>query len=777
MIEPEIPKNEAKRLDALHAYQILDTLPEKAFDDLTFIASQICEVPIALISLIDSDRQWFKSKLGLTVSETDRSFSFCAHAILNPDKILEVNDTLKDERFSENPFVQDDPFIRFYAGMPLITEAGEALGTLCVIDQKPRELTNAQRRALEALSRQVMAQLELRNRLNVSKERTLHFESILEAAGDAVFELSSRGRFSYVNEYMVSMCGQSRSDLLNMHFLDLIHSADRKRVNDYYVDMIKNAEVNSSIQFRIKHPSGNEVTVSQNVQLVYEKGLFSKAIGIVRDISNKKELEQQLKLTQLSVNLSPVGFAVVQKDARVVSFNTRYAELLGVSFEDMETQFVYEFDTHFDEASWDEHWEEMLKINDMQMETQFQHVDGSFRSVELRLKMLDFEDKNFIHAVALDITARKEQEAVLNHYKDLLEKTNEIARIGTWEVDLQRNIPHWSKITREIHEMPEDFEPDLSTAIDFYKPGENRTRITGVFGDAVAKGVSFDEVLEIITGKGNNKWVRTIGIPVVNKGACERIYGMFQDITVQKMNENILTERKQQLEFANEELQRFAYMVTHDLKLPLSNIRGHMDIIKMEAPPEADMLLQSIGWVAESLNQADEKIAAVLEVASYENDLPAASELYLTSISEAALKAAESIESKLNAAEGTIEIDIPAHIKVLANKNSLESIFENLFSNAVKYSRSGVSPKIIVKATSEEAQAIITVQDNGLGMNLKKDGKKLFSMFGRIHSDLNVSGTGIGLYLTRKGIMNLGGDLSVISSLGKGSTFTIQLPL
>lgn len=155
---------EEARLKALHSYKILDTDPEKAFDDLTILASHICETPVAMISLIDSDRQWFKSKVGVSISETPREVAFCTVAIQQPDLFV-VPDATKDARFSSNPFVVSDPKIRFYAGAPFTSADGHPLGTLCVVDVVPRELTPSQQNALLALSRQVQAQFELRKNL------------------------------------------------------------------------------------------------------------------------------------------------------------------------------------------------------------------------------------------------------------------------------------------------------------------------------------------------------------------------------------------------------------------------------------------------------------------------------------------------------------------------------------------------------------------------------------------------------------------------------------
>lgn len=160
-MKAKVPTREAARLEALRQYRILDTPSEQAYDDITALAAFICDVPIALVSLVDSDRQWFKSKVGLNVDETSRDVSFCAHAILG-ESIMIVNDALCDHRFNDNPLVTCTPNIRFYAGVPLHTPDGYSIGTLCVIDHQPRELSDAQIKTLEALARQIVMQLELK---------------------------------------------------------------------------------------------------------------------------------------------------------------------------------------------------------------------------------------------------------------------------------------------------------------------------------------------------------------------------------------------------------------------------------------------------------------------------------------------------------------------------------------------------------------------------------------------------------------------------------------
>ena len=206
MVAPPTPSNETRRLETLRGLKLLDTPPEERFDRVTRLAKQIFSTPIALVSLVDADRQWFKSAQGLDAPETPRNVSFCGHAILD-DKIMVVNDAAKDQRFCDNPLVCNDPNIRFYAGYPLSAPDGSRVGTLCVIDRVPREISREQAQLLRELGRMVEEEL---------------VDAVL-ATNDPVTSLSNRNGFLMVAEHLLSMCVRTEqpATMLLVHFQNL----------------------------------------------------------------------------------------------------------------------------------------------------------------------------------------------------------------------------------------------------------------------------------------------------------------------------------------------------------------------------------------------------------------------------------------------------------------------------------------------------------------------------------------------------------------------------
>ncbi|MEO0986163.1 MAG: GAF domain-containing sensor histidine kinase [Cyanobacteria bacterium J06639_14] len=226
------PANEVKRLAKLLEYDILDSLPEQRYDDLTEIAAHICGAPIALVSLLDGDHQWFKSRYGIDTTEAPREHSFCTYAILEPETTFIVADSSTDERFHKNPFVAQEPHIRFYAGASLVTSSGLPLGTLCVLDTVPRHLTDQQDKALQALSRQVVAQLELHRQSVQLQQEKNDLQQTLEQLKMTQASLLQAEKMAAISELTVDIANKISDPLTFIH-------GNLQCCNDYAQELLK----------------------------------------------------------------------------------------------------------------------------------------------------------------------------------------------------------------------------------------------------------------------------------------------------------------------------------------------------------------------------------------------------------------------------------------------------------------------------------------------------------------------------------------------------------
>ena len=346
-----LPPDEIPRLAELRRYNVLDTPPEQAFDDLTQLAAQICQVPMALVSLVDQDRQWFKARVGVEGTETPRDIAFCAHSILHQDEIFEIRDARDDPRFTSNPLVTEGPRIRFYAGAPLVGPGGHALGALCVMDRTPRTLTPEQLAALRTLSRAVVAQLELRRKtaelensvgqheragvllrekieqlaaaekeagrlLGIAEKSRRGLLSVLEdekRSGQSLRDSEERfrqmtesidemfymtdpgnGALLYISPAYEKIWGRTRASLFEFpeKWVDAIHPEDRERV--LAVAASKHLRGYQEQHYRILRPNGSVRWLRDRSFPVKDAGgKLIRMVGVTQDITEQKELETQ----------------------------------------------------------------------------------------------------------------------------------------------------------------------------------------------------------------------------------------------------------------------------------------------------------------------------------------------------------------------------------------------------------------------------------------------------------------------------------------------------
>ena len=341
---PQQSTREALRLAALERLAVLDTLPERAYDDLVALAAQICGTPIALISLVDAKRQWFKAKIGLTADETHRDYAFCAHAIEVPDQVLEVEDASRDPRFADNPLVTGAPNIRFYAGAPIVTPNGHPLGTVCVIDSKPRQLDAAQLRALEALARYASHLLATRDSamtsarsagmlLDVNEvlqgevlDRTRERDDLWNLSVDLLVKSTYDGKLLNVSPSWTRMLGHDEEHLLATGYRTLSDPDHAATVDEA---LRRARRTGSPVTFadRLVDADGQWHWVEWTVVPVAGGREFS---GIGRNVTESKAQRARLELAEEALRQSQKMEAVGQLTGGIAhDFNNLLAGITG----------------------------------------------------------------------------------------------------------------------------------------------------------------------------------------------------------------------------------------------------------------------------------------------------------------------------------------------------------------------------------------------------------------------------------------------------------------
>jgi signal transduction histidine kinase len=326
---PKIPLNEKERLIELDSYSILDTLPECDYDNLTAIAAEICGTPISLISLIDDKRQWFKSHHGVDATETPKEFAFCGHAINTPEDVFIVQDARTDERFHDNPLVTGDPHIIFYAGVPLVSQVGLPLGTLCVIDHKPNLLSQGQIRSLSALSNQVMNLLELR------KSKVLLEQTIMEL----------KEKNEDLERFALVAAHDLKSPLINISSLaQLFLNQYKLKLDDEGLEMLQ--LIISSSDNLIGLIDGL-LQYSKAESLLREEKTNLDLKSLIKDIKGLFNYDYNLNLvlksdlTQIIVNKTAIHQILINLVTNAIKYNDKEAVEIELGVSESDTHFLF----------------------------------------------------------------------------------------------------------------------------------------------------------------------------------------------------------------------------------------------------------------------------------------------------------------------------------------------------------------------------------------------------------------------------------------------------
>jgi len=332
-MKAELPVNEVIRIQALHDLAVLDTPREQSFDDVAQVAMQLCDVPIAVVSLVDRDRQWFKSCLGLDARETPRDVAFCAHAILRPENVLVVEDATKDLRFFDNALVTGAPFIRFYAGAPLITADGHALGTLCVIDYKPRTLSEAQINTLQALARQVMQLLILRSTRDAIQQHSARLQFIADNVPVMIGELNAQSQYTFANKRYAEWLGAKGRDCLGKQPADIYPSKIRQQLNA----ALASCFAGNAVSTQIILPQGRVLDVSHLPQFSGKKvtAILEVAIDATERNAHLRMMQRERARLEAIIEGTNIGTWEWDIPSGNVQINERWATMLGYSLAEL----------------------------------------------------------------------------------------------------------------------------------------------------------------------------------------------------------------------------------------------------------------------------------------------------------------------------------------------------------------------------------------------------------------------------------------------------------
>ncbi|GAC1347334.1 MAG: hypothetical protein NVSMB27_12520 [Ktedonobacteraceae bacterium] len=658
MQQAPLPESEAQRLAALASLHILDTPSEERFDRITRIAMHIFDVPIALVSLVDANRQWFKSCQGLYVSETSRDISFCAHAILRDD-VLVIPNALLDPRFADNSLVTGDTHIRFYAGCPLATPEGSKVGTLCLLDRRPRQMSAADLRALRDLAAWAENELntiQLRQALVTQREQAVTLRAqaqLLDLAHDTIMVRDLHtNKIIFWNQGAEQMYGWMKAEVLGNDSHTFLQTRFPQPLKEIEAELLRAGHWEGELVHSRRN--GKPIVVASRWALQHgERGEPLAILEINNDITARKHAEagreQQYREAQRARSetgavLDAVSEAIilVSSDRRLLSVNQRFAGFFGI------------------------------------------HADK-----------------------------------VLGRRFDELQP--EVERI-------------------------------------FANPSEFRSLVADTAGDVERQFTAI-----ILQCWPQSRELELFSTPVrsANGEHLGRLY-VFRDVTHEREVDRMKSE--------------FVSLVSHELRTPLTSIKGYVDLLLDGDAGELNAEQQEYLDVVK--NNADRLVALINDLLDVSRIESGKIQLQRTALDIAHLiqGTADSLRPQLETKKQHLTLTIPEALPAVSgDADRVTQILTNLLSNAHKYTPPGGT--IAITAHAEGSVVRVDMRDTGIGLSPEEQAQ-LFTKFFRARNQTTqaVGGTGLGLSITRSLVQMHGGEITVLSAPGQGSTFSFTLP-
>ena len=749
-------------------------------------------------------------------------------------------------------------------------------------------------------------------------------ENILEFAPDAIVIINSSGTILYVNQQFENIFGYANHEAIGQEIEFLLPEKLREKHKSHIKSFFRSSNfrpMGKGLELFGQRKNGENFNVEISLIPVLSNG-DSLVMASIRDVSQQTrietELEESNKRNAIFIQQSPYAIAMLDQEMRYMAVSKKWIKDYVLKGEEIIGKSHFKIFPNIGEDRKQIYHRCLTEKRIFKKEELIIEDDGSNKWIKSDVRPW-YASENKVGGLLIhteDITTIKNEENEKKRIEAILEKTNEISRIGTWEFNLEEEKLIWSKVVREIHEVPEDFVPDVNTAINFYKEGRSRELISQAVKHAIEKGDSYDLEIELVTAKGNEVWVRAIGQAEFIGGQCKRIFGIFQDITsvkkaeikLSRVNEELnamlnselvsvigtdnqgtinhfnrgaekmlqysrsemigkktpeifhsmkeiekigkellpqmgeavmgfnifkeianqinlgsiectyirkdgknltvllalttlknnqgevfgflgiatditeLVENQNKLKKANENLEvltekltsqnlqlaNFAHITSHNLRAPANNLNSLLQFYHTSEGQEIkSTIIENFETVSKHLISTLDNLVDLLKI-QHEGS----KKIEILTFDEILGKTKEMLVGHIMESDAQIIADFSQAPKITFNRIFLESIFLNLVGNAIKYRSPDRKPIIQLQSKKESGRILLSVKDNGLGIDLKKHGRNLFGLHKTFHE--NKEAKGIGLFLTKKHVEAMGGIITAKSEVGLGTTFTIK---
>ncbi|WP_339901897.1 PAS domain S-box protein [uncultured Cyclobacterium sp.] len=749
-------------------------------------------------------------------------------------------------------------------------------------------------------------------------------ENILEFAPDAIVIINSSGIIQYVNQQFEHIFGYAKHEAINKEIEFLLPEKLKEKHKSHIKSFFLSSNfrpMGKGLELYGQRKNGENFNVEISLIPAQSNG-DSLVMASIRDVSEQKnietELEESNKRNGIFIQQSPYAIAMLDKELRYMAVSEKWRKDYAMEGKEIVGKSYYELFPNIKENRKKDFQACLAGKKFIKKEELVFGQKGNNKWIKSDIRPWYITEGEIggllMHTEDLTLIKNKEKEKV--QVEAILEKTSAIARIGTWEFNLEEEKLIWSKVVREIHEVSEDFIPDVNTAINFYKEGRSRELISKAVANAIEIGNSFDLEIELVTAKGNEVWVRSIGQAEFMEGRCKRIFGIFQDITsvkkaeikLSRVNEELnamlnselvsvigtdnqgtinhfnrgaekmlqysksemigkktpqvyhtmeemvkagkeiskkvgreisglsifaeiakqqghgpqewtyvrkdgkhisvllaltslknqqgevfgylgiatditeLVENQNKLKKANENLEvltekltsqnlqlaNFAHITSHNLRAPANNLNSLLQFYHTSEGQEIkSTIIENFETVSKHLISTLDNLVDLLKI-QHEGS----KKIEILTFDEILGKTKEMLVGHIMESKAQIIADFSQAPKITFNRIFLEIIFLNLVGNAIKYRSPDREPIIQLKSHKDSGRIVLSVKDNGLGIDLKKHGRNLFGLHKTFHE--NKEAKGMGLFLTKKHVEAMGGVISAKSEVGKGTTFTIK---